>query len=141
MVKSLLKSFMLFLPKKVVEITLCLCLLFVISRCAGSAVSVDKGDSTAPKEDVLEGANFQKLKGLLQSLGYEGIGLQYESEKTQELLIKVFSDPRSSKRQLKLIYTGLHLAYDPKYQSLTVGSHLDSEVVLIFIQKNIPVTK
>jgi len=76
-----------------------------------------------------------KLLEKLQSLGYEGIGLTYESDTTLELLYKVFSDPLAMNRQVRAVYTGLANAYDAKAQSLTIGGASSEKAILAFIKK------
>ena len=81
---------------------------------------------------------FEKLTQQLKDLGYEGVGLQYESEPTLALSSKVFSDSRAAGRQIKLVYTGLQMAYDSRHQSFTIGGTASAEAILSFIQKKIP---
>jgi hypothetical protein len=95
-------------------------------------------DSTVPVEGTTHSPALEKLTQLFTSLGYEGVGLQYESDATLDLLQKVFSDSRTKGHQIKLIYTGLHLAYDSRHQSLTVGGTSDAEMIVSFIQKKVP---
>ena len=103
---------------------------------------VDAASPEAPAEvaEVAAGTSpaYLKLMELLKAQGYEGIGLQYESERTLEFLGRVFSDPRSFNRQIKLVYTGLQLAYDAQHQSVTIGGTTDANAVLSFLQKKVP---
>ena len=50
----------------------------------------------------------------------------------------VFSDARVAKRQIKYVYTGLSMEYDPKHESLTVGGPKDIQSVLDYIVKKVP---
>jgi len=74
----------------------------------------------------------------LRALGYEGIGLTYESEATLDLLNKVFSSPVAANRQIRSVYTGAITTYDAKPQSLTVGGTSNVPAILSFIQKKVP---
>jgi hypothetical protein len=116
-----------------------LLILIGISSCAGRSavlVPVEK-----PKEvkgaDSVDSGPYQRLAEILASHKYQGVGLQYESTETQELLIKVFSDPRTTNRKIQLIYTGLGMGYDPKFKSLTVGMG-EAESMIKFIQTKVP---
>lgn len=80
---------------------------------------------------------YEKLRRLLESQGYTGVGLQYESNASLELLYKVFSNPAAKNLKLKLVYTGLQMSFDPVQQSLTIGGAKDAKSILRFIRKNI----
>ena len=89
--------------------------------------------AAAPDNPLLVNINER-----LQSLGYEGLGLQFETDETLLLLGRIFDSPMSQNRQIKLLYTGLAMSYDPKHRSLTIGGGKDLKVILDFIDKNIP---
>lgn len=74
----------------------------------------------------------------LRALGYEGIGMTYESDPTLELLGKVFSDPVAANRQIRAVYTGATTTYEAKTQSLTVGGTSNAPAILAFIKKKVP---
>lgn len=78
------------------------------------------------------------LNEKLQGLGYEALGLQFESDETLLLIGKVFDSAISHDRQIKIIYTGLEMSYDAKHQSLTLGGTKTLSAILSFINKNIP---
>lgn len=99
---------------------------------------VDNPAQNLPPEETLNSPTFQKLSTTLKGLGYEGVGLQYESSKTQELIATVFADPKTHQREIQLIYTGLALSYDPRYKSLTIGAGVEASGIIQFITKNIP---
>ena len=80
----------------------------------------------------------QKARQLLEESGYSGVGLEYENDNTLQFLTQIFSDARTRNRQIKLVYTGLNLSYDSRYQSLTVGGTRNADAVIAYIIKNIP---
>lgn len=90
-------------------------------------------DSPAPQDGP--GA---KLTEILKANGYQGAGLRYESPKTIDTLIQVFSDSRTAGRQIAVVYTGIGMSYDENYKSLTVGGTADVETMVNFIDKHIP---
>ena len=111
-----------------------LCVLFV--SCASQIfVPLNDPANSVPPEERLVSPNFQKLVSLLKELGYDGVGLQYESVETQNMLYALFSDPKTHDREIQLIYTGAALAYDPRYKSLTIGGSRELPTLLNFIQK------
>ncbi len=120
--------------------------ILVLAGCSSQPISAPPSDvlepvaetPTKPETSGSVDPGYKRLIQLLQSLGYEGVGLQYESPATLDLLYRVFSDSRASNRQLKLVYTGINLSYDSRYMSLTVGGSSDLNVILAFIQKNVP---
>lgn len=83
--------------------------------------------------------NQTRVKNLLQAHRYQGVGLEFETEQTLDLLFKVFSDSRTWNRKVKMVYTGLQMAYDARYQSLTVGNGSSAELVIAYILKNVPI--
>lgn len=93
---------------------------------------VENSERTAEKTLLVQ------LNEKLQSLGYEALGLQFESDETLSLLGKVFDSPLSQNKQIRIIYTGLEMSYDAKHQSLTIGGRKDLKSILNFIHKNIP---
>lgn len=104
---------------------------------SGVLESDDKTTAEAPETSTHSPA-FEKLTQQLKDLGYEGVGLQYESAATLALLSEVFSDSRAAGRQIKLVYTGLQMAYDSRHQSFTIGGTASAEAILGFVQKKIP---
>lgn len=108
------------------------------------------GCSTAGKMEVLETIEsaepspvvqnpaYLELTQRLKELGYEGVGLEHESAAVHELMLKVFTDNVTANRQLKYIYTGIHMGYEPKVQSLTIGGTENVEVIKSYIKKNVP---
>lgn len=76
----------------------------------------------------------EKLKGL----GYEALGLSFESDETLLLLGNVFDSPIVQNRKIKIIYTGLVMSYDAKHQSLTISTSKNLASILSFIEKNVP---
>lgn len=86
---------------------------------------------------VTQDPTYAELMQLLTSLGYEGVGLQFESQDRLKLLIQAFSHPKVAYRNLRLLYTGTQWGYDLKHQSLTVGEAKDANQVVAFIEKNI----
>lgn len=92
----------------------------------------------ATSEPVIS-PSLQKLTDRLSALGYEPVGMAYESDATLDLLFKVFSDPLVQNRRIRLVYTGLQLAYDARAESLTIGGTSDAMKILAFIKKSVPV--
>lgn len=74
----------------------------------------------------------------LNTLGYEALGLSFESDETLLLLGSVFDSPITHNRQIKIIYTGLMMSYDEKHQSLTINTSKNLASILSFIDKNVP---
>lgn len=89
-----------------------------------------------PSEFVDGPPEYRALTELLHSLGYQGVGLQYESPEVLQFLQEVFRDPRAAGLSLKRVYTGLEMAYDTEHQSLTVGGTRDKEAVIAFLLKH-----
>lgn len=111
-----------------------ICLFFV--SCASNVfVPLNDPANTVPPEERIVSPNFQKLVALLKGLGYDGVGLQYESVETQNLLYTVFMDPKTHDREIQLVYTGAALSYDPRYKSLTIGGSRELPALINFIQK------
>jgi hypothetical protein len=100
-------------------------------------VETESEEALSQKRSVVN-PKFHEVMQLLQALGYEGLGLEYETEEVYDLLIRVFRDPLVANRQLRLVYTGLQMSYDKKHQSLTIGGLRDPIQVLVYIQKNVP---
>ena len=114
--------------------------LLLLNACS-SQNGVLEPQSEVSFESTPESATLQQLRQILRQLNYEGIGIVYESDSTLQLLTSVFSDPKTHHRELRLFYTGLAMAYDPKAQSLTIGGVLEAGKIISFIEKNIPVRK
>lgn len=81
---------------------------------------------------------YLQLAQVLKSLGYEPIGIQYETQPVIEVLNKVFLDPRTHNRVIALLYTGLQMSYDKSAQSLTIGGTSNISAIVAYIQKNVP---
>jgi hypothetical protein len=123
-------------------------LVLMLAACSstpsggGSGVleAVENEKKTEGAEAVAPPTNptLEKLLALLKTRGYDGIGLEYEAEATLDLLHRVFTDPKTSNRKIKLVYTGLAMSYDALHQSLTVGGTNDINQILGFIQKHVP---
>jgi len=114
--------------------------LIAVVGCASSgglegAGVLEPVDPAATETPSAVSPGLAKLLDKLQSLGYEGIGLTYESDATLELLYTVFSDPLAMNRQVRAVYTGLANAYDAKAQSLTIGGASNEKAILAFIKK------
>lgn len=112
---------------------------FLLGGCA-SAPSGD--DAVTSALDATEGpkpsAALNTLLATLKKWGYDGVGLEYESDSTLDFLNRIFQNPRMGNRKIKLTYTGLALSYDPKHESLTIGGTSDVETVLKYAEKTIP---
>lgn len=107
---------------------------------SGSAPAPEATSSTTAdaSQDAKANPAYQELVAQLARLGYQGVGLEYESNASLQLLKSIFSDPRAANRRVRQVYTGLNLAYDAKYSSLTIGGSADAGVILDFIDKKVP---
>ena len=110
--------------------------------CSSQETSVlEPYDDTASREIKPKGP-YRELLDKLAALGYQGVGLEHEPEEVLGVLLDVFSNPKAAGRRLKLIYTGLHMSYDPKAESLTIGGIYGAanavDRVLQYIEKNVP---
>ncbi len=119
--------------------------LLLMTRCS----SVDSANSEGLEVNAAAGAaSFMAASMLspllsallerLKVLGYDGVGLEFESENTLEFLGRIFQSPRAANRKIKLMYTGMALSFDPKHNSLTIGGTTDVEAVLKYIEKQVP---
>lgn len=95
----------------------------------------------APSSEIvaLPSPQLEKVLQLLTSLGYQGIGLEYEDEATLKFLEAVFSSPKVRNRKIALVYTGMQYSYDKEQQSLTLGEDEKVAKALRFIEKNVPI--
>ncbi len=84
---------------------------------------------------------FGKLNAKLSELGYEGVGLEYESTAVLDLLTGVFSSPDVKNRKIKRVYTGGGLEYDGPAESITIGGTTNKAKILTFIKKKVPKRK
>jgi hypothetical protein len=98
----------------------------------------EQSQSSESKAGSSENLLLANINEKLKSLGYEALGLQFESDETLLLLGKVFDSPVSHNRQIRIVYTGLEMSYDIGHQSLTIGGRKDLKSILNYIQKNIP---
>ena len=113
-----------------------LCVIGCASTNTVSEVLTPAEDSAkaAPAPDELHRAFLEQL----QSLGYEGVGLQYETSDNFGLLQAVFRDPRVAGRRIRLVYTGMQMVYEVKAQALTIGGLRDPQAIVDYIVKNVP---
>lgn len=79
-----------------------------------------------------------RLVEQLKALGYEGFGLEFEDPSTIAFLEKVFASPQTHNLNLKHVYTGMRMQYDPVQKSLTIGGTKSLSVVLAFLKKKVP---
>lgn len=84
---------------------------------------------------------FGKLNAKLTELGYEGVGLEYESTAVLELLTSVFSTADVKNRKIKRVYTGGGLEYDGPAEAITIGGTTNKAKILTFIKKKVPKRK
>lgn len=84
---------------------------------------------------------FGKLNAKLTELGYEGVGLEYESTAVLELLTSVFSSTDVKNRKIKRVYTGGGLEYDGPAEAITIGGTTNKAKILTFIKKKVPKRK
>ena len=97
----------------------------------------DADDATAPLESPVPAA-FEALRAKLSSLGYEGVGLEHETVETIEKLVFVFSDAAAANRRIKVVYTGAANDYDAKIESVTLNGALESQALIAFLKKKVP---
>lgn len=116
--------------------------LSLLSCASGPGVLEPLADSAETDLDVnmAKNATYTELKARLKTLGYEDVGLQYESDAVLKVLLEVFSDPRAANKEIALLYTGAALSYDPTHKSLTVGGALKDPMIK-FIETKIPSRK
>ncbi len=102
-------------------------------------------DPAVSKKDSLDSRavnpTFGKLNAKLTELGYEGVGLEYESTGVLELLTSVFSSPDAKNRKIKRVYTGGGLEYDGPAEAITIGGTTNKAKILTFIKKKVPKRK
>lgn len=101
---------------------------------------LEEEPETAPVTPT-ESPLHAKLMEHLKSLGYEGMGLELESNEMLSFLLALFSSPATANRKIKRVYTGQSLEYDPKAEAITIGGTTDKTKVLNFIKKKVPSTK
>lgn len=102
---------------------------------------LEEVDDKAPVSETTLDPAYTQLMQLLASLGYQGLGLEFEPRERLNFLIQVFSHPKAANRNLRLVYTGVYMSYDLKHQSLTVGQSTDLQKVIAYIEKNIKLKK
>ena len=109
-----------------------------IQKSSSESDVLEPADTPSSETVSLPSPHLEKVLQLLASLGYQGIGLEYEDEATLNFLEAVFSSPKVRNRKILLVYTGMQYSYDKEQQSLTLGE--DEKVVkaLRFIEKNVP---
>lgn len=122
-------------------------LSFFVTGCASQDVPPDVVQEVAvtetpsPTPTPVANPIYEKLKSILSAQGYEGIGLEFENDTMLTMLVETFSDPKTSNRQLKTIYTGAKNSYDTKAQSLTIGKSTNAKEILAFIRKSVPLKR
>jgi hypothetical protein len=128
--------------RRISSLGLALFSVVTLSRCATNVLSpvTSSGEPliTEAPPAPQDGAATNLIE-ILHAKGYEGVGLRYESAATIDLLTKVFNDARTANRQIAFIYTGVAMAYDTNYKSLTVAGTQTVDAILKFIDKNVPV--
>ncbi|MCB0403983.1 MAG: hypothetical protein KDD51_04305 [Bdellovibrionales bacterium] len=114
--------------------------LIWLAACSSSGNLLEKWSEEGPPTDSesLNSPEFQQLSAKLDALGYQGVGLSFETPEVQKMLTQVFSDPRLVGRKIRLLYTGLAMSYDPKQASLTIGGSMKPAVIVDYIQKHVP---
>lgn len=120
---------------------LAICVICLTCGCASHErvnPVLEPAEAESEKPIQTRPANYEKLMGLLSNLGYEGVGLEYDDEKTIDLLIAIFSDPRAKGLKLRLVYTGLTMSFDVAQDSLTIGGVSNAQSALEFMRKHIP---
>lgn len=120
---------------------------FSVVLCALAACSSQQSSFNAVMEPVDDKASlsqeavnpiYVRLAETLKTLGYEPVGIQYESNAVLELWNQVFLDPKTHNRMISLLYTGLQMSYDKTAHSLTIGGLTNSSMIVAYIQRNVP---
>ncbi len=124
---------------KIIEIIM---FSFLLLSCSSAEIA-ENSETVLEQPDTADKAPlpppvYEKLMKRLGELGYEGIGLQHESEEILSILLSVFTDKSLSNRQIKTIYTGIHMGFEPKHKSLTIGGTSSVETIREYIRKNVP---
>jgi len=109
-----------------------------VLKPAGESDILEPADTSSKETLSLPSPQLEKVLQLLASLGYQGIGLEYEDEATLNFLEAVFSSPKVRNRKISLVYTGMQYSYDKEQQSLTLGEEEKVPKALKFIEKNVP---
>ncbi len=121
--------------------------LFFLFGCTSSSPTIDapspvlEAVEAEPEETPIEtpvSAFLAKLEDRLATLGYEGVGLELETDATLELLFKVFSNPVVAGRKIQSVYTGAANDYDASNGSLTLGGTRNPKDMIAFIKKKVP---
>jgi hypothetical protein len=109
-----------------------------LQKSGGESDILEPADAPSSETVSLPSPHLEKVLQLLASLGYQGIGLEYEDEATLNFLEAVFSSAKVRNRKILLIYTGMQYSYDKEQQSLTLGEDEKVAKALRFIEKNVP---
>ena len=109
-----------------------------LQKSGGESDVLEPADAPSSETVSLPSPHLEKVLQLLASLGYQGIGLEYEDEATLNFLEAVFSSAKVRNRKILLIYTGMQYSYDKEQQSLTLGEDEKVAKALRFIEKNVP---
>lgn len=125
---------------------LILILFLVLGSCAAPPKHkaypvLEPMDPPGQVAEVVVNPRYEKLVHLLHSLGYEPVGMQFETDANLDLLYQIFSNSVAQQRKIKLVYTGLQMAYDKIAESLTVGGTTNIANILAYIQRNVAVNK
>lgn len=96
-------------------------------------VSPDAAEVSEQEEKVLS-SSFQALLSVLEPLGIEAVGLEFEKESELEMLSELFQLPELQNKAIRRLYTGKKSAYDSLAQALTIGYGLEREEILRFIR-------
>lgn len=92
-----------------------------------------------PDKSEVARPNYDRLEAMLLGMGYEPVGMQFETDANLDLITQVFSSPIAQRRKIKLVYTGLQMAYDKAAESFTIGGLTNVTSILTYIQRNVPV--
>lgn len=123
---------------RLVSVIILSCLLTSCASNETTSSVLEPVDEKTETSEPAKAPSFEKLNAQLTQLGYQGVGLDYESEETLSFLLQVFQDPKVAGRNIRLVYTGLKMAYDAEQSSLTVGGVTQVSMAVDFISKKVP---
>lgn len=140
--RFVLKSLRMRMKNLVLNITI-LTLLVILSACASTTPESDvltpvSDALTEPPVAPVRSAAYEKLAQVLSGLGCSGVGLEFEDDITLERISTALSHPKIAGRKLQLLYTGMSMSYDATPGSLTIGGVTDSESIVRYIIKHVP---
>jgi len=144
-----------FRSHRLVEIVAILWVLGISLKCSSNPTAGSGVLDLVPEAEVVQGVESQvsevpadpgsagspeygRLIELLQGLGYEAVGFEYEKPEKLIWLFEFFSRPIASNRKIQRVYTGIENTYDAMAESVTIKIEKDPKALLKFFQKSVP---